>query len=85
MKINSDSNYSAESEYITGRGYQLWEGQICIQLIKERFYTGYGRVSVLQLYPYAFPFHCGRIYWQHSTINSYHSIEKLQGNRELDK
>lgn len=37
MKINLGSNCSAESEYITDRSYQLREGQICIQLIKERF------------------------------------------------
>lgn len=43
MKINLDSNCSAESECITDRSYQLGEGQICIQLIKERLYTGYGK------------------------------------------
>jgi len=37
MKINLDSNCSAESEYIMDRSFQLWKGQTYIQFIKERF------------------------------------------------
>lgn len=49
MKINLDSACSAGPEYIVDRSYQLWEGQICIQLIKD-FTQVMGRGPILQLY-----------------------------------
>lgn len=49
MKINLDSDCSAGSEYTVERSYLLWEGQICIQLIKD-FTQVMGRGSILQLY-----------------------------------
>lgn len=54
MKINLASHCSANCEYIMGRSYQLWEGQISIQLIKERFWTGYWK----GIDPAALPIHC---------------------------
>lgn len=59
MKINLDSNCSAESECVTDRSYQLGEGQICIQLIKERFYTGYGKGIHSAVVPIRFPISLG--------------------------
>lgn len=80
-KINWDSDCSAGSEYIVERSHRLWEGQICIQLIKD-FTQVMGRGSILQLY---FPISLGENLLLSYKINSHHLAEKLQGNRELSK
>lgn len=63
------------------RSYQPWEGQICIQLIKD-FTQVMGRGPILQLY---FPISLGENLLLSYKINSHHLAEKLQGNRELSK
>lgn len=47
MKIDADSGCSSGSEDIVERSYRLWEGQICIQLIKD---SAQVMGSILQLY-----------------------------------
>lgn len=47
MKTDTDGDCSSGSEDIVERSYRLWEGQICIQLIKDSTQV---MGSFLQLY-----------------------------------